>query len=383
LNLFVQICEAVEYAHRHDVVHRDLKPANVLIDDAGNPHVLDFGLAKATDQSTADGTSSISRPGQVMGTLSYLSPEQAAGRTDSIDARTDVYALAVMLFEALTGSFPFDMTGRPSDIVQRILEAAPTPPSSLPGQVDAELEAIILKGMAKEKERRYQSARDLAQDLRRYLEGEPIRAWRASRFYVLRKKLRKHWVGAALGAAAVVLVLVVALLESRLRQRELVQARLGALKCQEVLETEANPALGGAEALYARHSKLPEVALVWAQAQYRNEQTRERAILFLERQLEYDPSHWHCRASCAPSPRWTCSRRRAVRSKPSSASRRTPSLGTGWPTCVGRSATGTAPYKRPTGSSNWETIRICGCSSKARSSANRAASCKPSSSTPA
>jgi tetratricopeptide (TPR) repeat protein len=311
LNLFVQICEAVEYAHGHGVIHRDLKPANVLIDDEGNPHILDFGLAKATDQATADEASSISRPGQVMGTLAYLSPEQAAGMPSSIDARTDVYALAVMLFEALTGSFPFDVTGRPSDIVQHILESAPTPPSSLSRQVDAELESVILKGMAKERERRYQSARALADDLRRYLQGEPILAWRPSRLYILRKKLRRHWAKATVGAAAVVAVLVVTLLVLQSRQRELVQARLSALQCQQTLETEADPALGGAEALYARHAKLPEVPLVWAQAQYRNEQTRGRAILFLERQLEYDPSRWDCRALLAEIYRATGNTERA------------------------------------------------------------------------
>ncbi len=315
LNLFVRICEAVDDAHGHGVVHRDLKPANVLIDDDGSPHILDFGLAKATDQPTAAEASSISHPGQLMGTLSYLSPEQAAGIPDSIDARTDVYALAVMLFEALTGALPLDMTGGPADIVRRILEAAPTPPSALSDRVDAELEAIILKGMTKEQGQRYRSARELADDLWRYLEGEPIRAWRPSSLYVLRKRLRKHRLGVGLGvgvgAAAVVLVLVVVLLESRSRQRELDQARLAALRCQQTLESEANPALGGAEALYARHPKLPEAALVWAHAQYRNEQTRERAILFLERQLEYDPSHWECRALLAEIYRATGNTERA------------------------------------------------------------------------
>ena len=134
LSLFVQVCEAVEYAHAHGVVHRDLKPAKVLIDEEGNPHILDFGLAKATTgQADAEEaqTTYVSLPGQVLGTLFYLSPEQAAGATEEIAGRADVYALGVILFEALTGSLPFDTTGRPSQVIQRILETPPIRPSSL------------------------------------------------------------------------------------------------------------------------------------------------------------------------------------------------------------------------------------------------------------
>ncbi|MHC4093380.1 MAG: hypothetical protein ACYSVY_24430, partial [Planctomycetota bacterium] len=230
----------------------------------------------------------------------YLSPEQAAGTPDEIDVRTDVYALGVMLFEALTGSLPFDTSGRPSEVIRRILETAPASPRSLSDRVDDDLETLILKALDREKARRYQSARELAEDLRRYLAGDPILAKRPSNLYVLRKKLRKHRWRVALGAAVAVLVLVGLFAKSRSRQHELARARREAVRCQRVLECEdVAQVLTPAKALYQRYPRLPEAPLVWAQAQYRNEETRESAILFLERGLKHDPSRWARRALLA------------------------------------------------------------------------------------
>jgi len=206
LRLFAKICDAVNAAHQRGVIHRDLKPANVLVDAAGEPRVLDFGLAKAVGASFEGGEDcTATRTGEFMGTFRYAAPEQVRGDPDLIDTRTDVYALGVMLYQTLTGKFPYAVDGSLSAVLRNITEAEPESPSAHATGIGDELSTIVLKALAKERERRYQSAAALRRDIESLLAGEPIDAKRDSRWYVLRKTARQYRLELGLGAVFVVL----------------------------------------------------------------------------------------------------------------------------------------------------------------------------------
>jgi WD40 repeat protein/tRNA A-37 threonylcarbamoyl transferase component Bud32 len=186
LALFARVCDAVQHAHQRGVVHRDLKPANILVDQAGQPRVLDFGvarLAKADLQTT----------GQLLGTPAYMSPEQVTSVPAAIDARSDVYTLGVILFELLADRLPYDLQHLPLPEVARVIrEQDPARLSSVNALFRGDVETIVAKALAKDPARRYASAGALAADLRRYLNHEPIRARPPSLLYQFRKFARRN-----------------------------------------------------------------------------------------------------------------------------------------------------------------------------------------------
>lgn len=174
--LFSKVCSAVTYAHQQGIIHRDLKFANILVDNRGEPHILDFGLAKAVDLGgRAENKTMVTITGQWAGSLSNMSPEQAAGLPNLIDVRTDVYSLGVILYHLLTGNYPYDVSGSTLEVLQNIQKSEPVRPRQIIRKFDADVEAILLTSLAKERAQRYQSTADLQSDIENWLQGRPIR----------------------------------------------------------------------------------------------------------------------------------------------------------------------------------------------------------------
>ncbi len=216
LRLFAKICEAVNAAHLKGVIHRDLKPANIRIDKHGEPIVVDFGLAKLAVPDLdveGEGVGSgrlMSMTGQFIGSLPWASPEQADGSPTNIDVRTDVYSLGVILYQLLTSKFPYEVLGNMRDVLDNIMRAEPARPSTIRRKINDEVETIVLKALAKQRDRRYQSAGELGRDVQRFLEGQPIEAKRDSGLYVISKTLRRYRGPVAVGTSSLVALIVFA-----------------------------------------------------------------------------------------------------------------------------------------------------------------------------
>jgi len=197
-----RVSDAIEYAHQHGVIHRDLKPANILLDQAGNPRVTDFGLAK-----NVRGDSGLTGSGQIMGTPSYMPPEQAGGKRGDVGPAADVYALGATLYALVTGRPPFQ-AATPMDTVIQVISDEPVPPRRLNATVPRDLETICLKCLEKEPGKRYVSAAALEEDLGRYLAGEPIVARPVTRSErAVKWARRKPAIAALMGLVALVAAL--------------------------------------------------------------------------------------------------------------------------------------------------------------------------------
>jgi serine/threonine protein kinase/tetratricopeptide (TPR) repeat protein len=267
LELFIPVCQAVQHAHQKGVIHRDLKPSNVLLaeyDDRPVAKVIDFGVAKATGPKLTERTM-FTEFGQVVGTLEYMSPEQAELNALDIDTRSDIYALGVLLYELLTGTTPFEKkqlnTAAFDEVLRIIREEEPPRPSTrlstteelpsiaanrgleprkLSGLVRGELDWIVMKALEKDRSRRYETANGLAMDVQRYLADEPVLACPPSLGYRLRKLLRRHKTGAAV--AGLVMCFVVLLgggLGWVARDRSARQATLEAKVGEAIQQAEA------------------------------------------------------------------------------------------------------------------------------------------------
>jgi eukaryotic-like serine/threonine-protein kinase len=206
LDLFLRVCDAVHHGHQRGVIHRDLKPGNILVDRAGSPKIIDFGIARAGD-SSAD--SMHTSAGQLIGTIAYMSPEQCAGDPSAIDTRTDVYSLGVVLYELLCGQTPFNPADKPIlEAARSIREGQSARPSAIVRAIRGDLETIVVTAIHRDRDRRYQSVADLAADIRRFLASEPIAARPATALYQLRMFARRHRtlaVGACIAVSGLVL----------------------------------------------------------------------------------------------------------------------------------------------------------------------------------
>jgi eukaryotic-like serine/threonine-protein kinase len=203
VELVGRVSAAVQHAHQRGIIHRDLKPGNILVGEDGQPKVLDFGVARRMDVPATLATET----GQLLGTVAYMSPEQVQAVPDAIDTRTDVHALGVILFRLLAGRLPYahDDPSLP-ELARRIVEDEPTRLGSIDARLKGDLETIVARAMAKEKERRYPSVAGFAADLQRYLEGQPIAASADSAWYTVRRQLRRYRLALGASAAAVAVV---------------------------------------------------------------------------------------------------------------------------------------------------------------------------------
>ena len=247
---FIKTVEAVAVAHQRGIIHRDIKPSNIRVDANDEPFVLDFGLAKAlATGETDDGAHHLTLTGQFVGTLLWASPEQLAGTATAADTRGDVYALGLVLYRALAGRMPYPAQSGLTEMVRVIAESEPERLSQSAPGIDLDLETIVLKCLSKSPERRYPSAAELADDLRRFVDRQPIRARPDSAWYTLRMFVTRNKLAVAATGAFLALLLTssvaLALLYARANRRATETERV--VEFQAAQLAEVDPAQMGEE----------------------------------------------------------------------------------------------------------------------------------------
>lgn len=205
VQLLVKVCRAVHHAHQRGILHRDLKPSNILVDAEGEPHVADFGLAKSTDHD-----SGFTFTSSVLGSPNYMAPEQATGKSRQLTTAVDVYGLGAILYHLLAGRPPFQAR-TPIETLRQVVDQDPVPPRSINPAANRDLETIALKCLRKEAAARYGTAEDLAQDLERWLAGEPILARPLSPLQTALRWSRRHPAAALLSVALVLALAAIAI----------------------------------------------------------------------------------------------------------------------------------------------------------------------------
>ncbi|MDP6692959.1 MAG: serine/threonine-protein kinase [Phycisphaerales bacterium] len=242
LELFSKVCDAVHHGHQKGIIHRDLKPDNILIDSNGEPKIIDFGVARATDADLAVTTMQTTM-GQLIGTLQYMSPEQCDADPDQIDTRSDVYALGVILFQLLSGKLPYDLRRQAiHEAIRVIKEQRPSSMATISGTLKGDVDTIAMKAMEKDRERRYQSAAELANDISHFLNSEPIEARPLSIVYQLRLFTKKYK-RSCVAIIALVLTIILGIMGTSWGMIEANKQKAIAIEQRDVAEKRADDIL--------------------------------------------------------------------------------------------------------------------------------------------